>query len=109
GYNPRKYYEENDELKEVLDMIDSGYFSPNEPHLFKPIVSSLLDQGDYYLVLADFKSYALTQKAVGKLYQDRNEWTRRSILNTANMGKFSSDRSVLDYARDIWDATPVAK
>ncbi len=107
GYNPRKYYEENDELKEVLDMIDSGYFSPGEPHLFKPIISSLLDQGDYYLVLADFESYSLAQKDVSRLYQDRNEWTRRSILNTANMGKFSSDRSVMDYAADIWDASPV--
>jgi len=107
GYNPRKYYEENDELRKVLDMIDSGYFSRKEPYLFKPIVKSLLDQGDYYLVLADFQSYLQTQKAVGKLYQTQAEWTRRSILNTANMGKFSSDRSVLDYAKDIWNAIPL--
>ena len=108
GYFPRKYYEENKDLKQIIDMIDSGYFSPEEPGLFKPIVQSLLDHGDYYLVLADFAGYAETQQAVARVYQDQDRWTRMSILNTANMGKFSSDRAVLEYAEHIWGATPVS-
>ncbi|OQY51803.1 MAG: glycogen phosphorylase [Desulfobacteraceae bacterium 4572_89] len=107
GYDPGKYYEENQELKEIIHMIDSGYFSPGKPQLFKPIVHSLLDQGDYYLVLADFANYVKTQQAVALAYQDQNQWTRMSILNTANMGKFSSDRAVLEYAKNIWRVTPV--
>ncbi|MEA1968009.1 MAG: glycogen/starch/alpha-glucan phosphorylase [Thermodesulfobacteriota bacterium] len=109
GYNPGKYYEENNELKKVLDMIDTGFFSPDEPQLFKPIVSSLLDQGDFYLLLADFASYVQAQKTVGETYQNQAEWTKRSILNTANMGKFSSDRAVMEYADNIWDAAPLVK
>ena len=108
GYFPRKYYEENKDLKQIIDMIDSGYFSPEEPGLFKPIVHSLLDQGDYYLVLADFAGYAETQQTVARMYQDQDRWTRMSILNTANMGKFSSDRAVLEYAEDIWGVTPAS-
>jgi len=107
GYDPKKYYEENKELKEIITMIDSGYFSPKEPQLFKPVVQSLLDQGDYYLVLADFKKYVEAQKAVASAYQNQNQWTKMSILNTANMGKFSSDRAVLEYAEHIWGATPL--
>ncbi|MCK5837164.1 MAG: glycogen/starch/alpha-glucan family phosphorylase, partial [Desulfobacula sp.] len=107
GYDPGKYYEKNQELKEIIQMIDSGYFSPEEPQLFAPIVQSLLDQGDYYLVLADFESYVKAQQAAAMAYQDQDQWTRKSILNTANMGKFSSDRAVLEYAKDIWRAAPV--
>ncbi|OGQ93768.1 MAG: hypothetical protein A2464_11575 [Deltaproteobacteria bacterium RIFOXYC2_FULL_48_10] len=90
-----------------MDMIDSGYFSPENPRLFQPIVHSLLEGGDYYLVLADFESYALTQETVAKTYKDQGLWTRMSILNTANMGKFSSDRAVREYADHIWGATPL--
>ncbi|OGR27785.1 MAG: glycogen phosphorylase [Desulfobacterales bacterium RIFOXYA12_FULL_46_15] len=107
GYNPRQYYEGNKDIKKIIDMIDSGYFSPGNSGLFKPIVHSLLDKGDYYLVLADFEDYALTQEAIAKVYKDQHQWTRMSILNTANMGKFSSDRAVQEYARDIWGATPL--
>ncbi|MBU4132389.1 MAG: glycogen/starch/alpha-glucan phosphorylase, partial [Proteobacteria bacterium] len=107
GYNPRKVYEEDPELKRVVDMIDSGFFSPHDPGLFKPIVRSLVDQGDYYLVLADFAAYSKAQQAVAMAYQDQRHWTRMSILNTANMGKFSSDRAVREYARDIWKAVPL--
>ncbi len=107
GYHPRYYYEGNKDIKKIINMIDSGYFSPENPQLFKPIVHSLLDGGDYYLVLADFENYALTQEAVAKTYKDQGEWTRMSILNTANMGKFSSDRAVKEYATDIWGATPL--
>ncbi len=107
GYNPRQYYESNSELKEVIDMIDSGYFSPGEPQLFKPLTMSLLDQGDYYLVLADFADYVNAQRKVAKTYINKSLWTKMSILNTANMGKFSSDRSVMEYADNIWSASPL--
>jgi starch phosphorylase len=103
AYNPRQYYEEDQELKTVLNMIASGYFSDGDAQLFKPIIQSLLDQGDYYMLLADYRAYVSAQEEVSHVFQNREEWARRSILNTANMGKFSSDRSVLEYARSIWD------
>ncbi|MFO7885632.1 MAG: glycogen/starch/alpha-glucan phosphorylase [Desulfobacteraceae bacterium] len=103
GYHPEKYYEENDSLKQIVDMIDSGFFSPDQPDLFKPIVQSLLEYGDNYFVLADFDSYAQIQQKVARVYQDQEKWTEMSILNTAGMGKFSSDRAVREYARDIWN------
>ena len=106
GYNPRAYYMNNPELKKALDMIASGHFSLAEPHLFKGIVESLLDGGDWYMVLADYQAYIECQEAASRMYHDRDEWTRRSILYTANMGKFSSDRSILEYARDIWNVEP---
>lgn len=106
GYNPRAYYMNNPELKKALDMIASGHFSLAEPHLFKGIVESLLDGGDWYMVLADYQAYIKCQEAASRMYHDRDEWTRRSILYTANMGKFSSDRSILEYARDIWNVEP---
>ena len=83
-------------------MIDSGFFSPGEPEIFKPIISSLLERGDYYMLLADYRDYIRVQEEVGKVFLNKDEWTRKSILNTANMGKFSSDRAVLEYAQDIW-------
>lgn len=102
GYNPREYYEKDPELKKAIDMIGSGYFSPGNPMLFQPLVQSLLDQGDRYLVLADYRSYIVAQAGVERLYHDSEEWTKRSILNTAGMGKFSSDRAVREYAEKIW-------
>jgi glycogen phosphorylase len=90
-------------LKTVLDMISSGYFSDGDTQLFAPIIQSLLDQGDYYMLLADYRAYVSAQEEAGRIFQNREEWTRRSILNAANMGIFSSDRSVLEYARKIWD------
>lgn len=102
GYNPWQLYEESLELKKVLDMISTGYFSPESPGLFKPIVDSLLSHGDYYLVLADYDQYVATQFKVAAVYEDVAAWTRMSILNTANMGRFSSDRAVMEYARNIW-------
>ena len=89
----------------VIDMMAGDYFCPDEPGLFRPIYDSLFHQdgySDYYLNLADYRSYISTQEAVSRLYLDPEEWTRRSILNTARMGKFSSDRSVLEYAANIW-------
>jgi len=107
GYNPREIYNRVPELKQALDMILQGDFSPETPDLFKPLVDSLLNQGDNYLVLADYESYAQCQEEVERVYRDQDEWTRRSILSTAGMGKFSSDRSIAEYAQDIWNASPV--
>jgi starch phosphorylase len=106
GYNPYSYYEGNQELKEILDMIGKGYFSPETPELFKPIVDSLLQNGDTYMLLADYESYVHCQERVSELYKDRHEWAKKSILNVAHMGKFSSDRTIMEYAREIWGIRP---
>jgi starch phosphorylase len=103
GYNPYDYYNKDPELKKAVDMIGSGYFSPGKPDLFLPIKRTLLDYGDRYLLLADYRMYINFQEEASKVYLDREEWTRRSILNTANMGKFSSDRAVMEYAKNIWN------
>ena len=107
GYAPRALYEADPELRGTLDLIREGFFSPEEPRLFHPLVQALLDQGDYFLVLADFRAYLEAQDRVGEVYADREEWTRRSILNTARTGFFSSDRSILEYAGGIWNVTPL--
>jgi glycogen phosphorylase len=106
GYNPKEYYERNPELKNIIDMISSGYFSPSNVDLFKPIVDSLLGS-DPYFVLADFDAYVRCQARVSKEYLNKAEWTCKSILNVAGMGKFSSDRSISQYAKEIWSATSV--
>lgn len=103
GYNPRSYVEKDNELRRVLNLIDSNHFCPNEPGLFRPIIQSLLDWGDHYMLMADYRSYIDTQDEVAKLYKNQDEWTKKSILNVANMGKFSSDRSILEYASKIWN------
>ncbi|MEO5360650.1 MAG: glycogen/starch/alpha-glucan phosphorylase [Nitrospirota bacterium] len=107
GYNPREYYERNAELKQAVDMIDNGYFSKNDANLFKPIIESLLNRGDQYLLMADFESYAKCQERVAEVYKDQALWTKMSILNVANMGFFSSDRTIKEYADDIWLVKPV--
>ncbi|MEI8346364.1 MAG: glycogen/starch/alpha-glucan phosphorylase, partial [Pseudomonadota bacterium] len=107
GYNPWDYYNRSPELKETLDLISSAYFNPTEPDLFKPIIENLLQKGDHYFILADFDSFRDAQKKVSELYRDKMEWARQSILNTANCGKFSSDRSVMEYAKEIWKVTSV--
>ena len=107
GYNPMDYYNANAELREVLDMIGSGFFSQDEPDRFKPIVESLLQHGDNYLLLADYAAYIDCQKKVEIAYRNQQEWVKMAILNVANMGKFSSDRTILQYAKEIWDAKQV--
>ena len=108
GYNPWDYYNSNGELKQVIDLISSGFFSPEEPHMFLPIYDSLLKHGDRYMVMADFQSYMDCQAKVEDMYiHDPATWTRKSILNVANMGKFSSDRAIQEYAEEIWDVKPV--
>jgi starch phosphorylase len=106
GYKPWEYYEGSHELKGVIDLISSGFFSPENPALFKPLVDSLMGQ-DEYLLFADFDSYLECQERVSKLYQDQEKWTRMSILNVARMGKFSSDRAIQEYCDDIWKVKSV--
>ena len=108
GYTPRDYYHSNPELKQVLDMIASGYFSVDEPSRYQAIVDNLLNN-DQYLLLADYGSYIDAQDRVGNLYQHQDEWTRMAILNVANMAKFSSDRAIRDYANNIWHVKPSTK
>jgi starch phosphorylase len=105
GYNPMDYYYRNRELKQAIDMIGNGSFSPVNTALFKPIVDTLLGS-DHYLLLADYASYIAAQDDVDRLYQKPAEWARTSILNTAGMGKFSSDRTISEYAGEIWGIKP---
>ncbi len=88
-------------------MIAGGYFSPDAPQQFRPVFDSLTGYGDPFLLLADYDSYLACQERVDALYRDQEEWSRRAILNVAGMGKFSSDRSILEYAEKIWDVQPV--
>ena len=106
GYTPSPYYQHNPVLREVIDQISAGVFSRGDRELFKPLVDSLLNR-DEYLVLADFESYMDCQDKVDKAYRDSEHWTRMSILNVARMGKFSSDRSIHEYAQNIWNVQPV--
>jgi starch phosphorylase len=89
-------------------MIGSGYFSMGEPSRYQAIVDNLLN-GDNYLLLADYESYVAKQDEVADVYQDQEEWSRRAILNVANMAKFSSDRTISEYADQIWNVSPVKK
>jgi glycogen phosphorylase len=107
GYNALDHYNGNDELKQVLDMIGNGFFSVEEPDRYRQIFDNLTHHGDHYLLLADYASYIAAQDRVSLLYQDKEEWTRRAILNVANMGKFSSDRTILEYAEKVWDVKSV--
>ena len=105
-YNPRWHYEHDPEAHAALDLIASNHFSPDEPGVFAPIVDALLRYGDYYLHLADLQSYSEAHGRLGDLYADREEWSRKAILNIASSGKFSSDRTIAEYASQIWRAEP---
>ncbi|MEO0458796.1 MAG: glycogen/starch/alpha-glucan phosphorylase, partial [Cyanobacteria bacterium P01_A01_bin.114] len=106
GYNPRHYYDTNDDLRLVIDSIARGAFSWGKGDLFKPLIDSLMNQ-DTYLLFADYQSYIDCQQQVSDAYRDRTRWTKMSILNAARMGKFSSDRSIQDYCDGIWKVKPV--
>ncbi len=106
GYNPRRIYEENLRLREVIDLIGSGFFAPQDPGLFRPIVDHLLNT-DTYLIMEDFQSYIDCQAKVSAAFVDKREWHKKALLNIAAMGPFSSDRTILEYTRDIWHAEPV--
>ncbi len=102
GYNPWDYYHGNWELREALDMLRDGFFSPDELTRHRPLFDLLTEQGDHYLLLADYAAYIAMQENVDALYREQHAWTRKSILNVARMGKFSSDRTISEYARQIW-------
>jgi glycogen phosphorylase len=101
GYEPARIYESDPELKQTIELIRSGFFSEGDRDVFEPIVNSLINH-DYFMLLADFGMYVDCQRNVGNAYLDRTNWTRKSILNCARTGRFSSDRSIRDYCRDIW-------
>ncbi len=107
GYRAQDYYQANADLRAVIDMIASGYFSPDEPGRYRPIVDNLVARGDHYLLCADYASYLEAQLAVEAAYRDPRLWMRKAVLNVAHMGKFSSDRTIAQYAAEIWHAKPV--
>ena len=107
GYISRDYYKKDPELKLALDMIKGNVFSLLEPGLFDPILRSLLDYNDYYMLLADFRSYSDAQDRVDAAYRDQKQWNRMSLVNIAKSGRFSSDRAVMEYAKNIWHVEPV--
>jgi starch phosphorylase len=107
GYDPAAIYESNGELKRVLDMIRTGYFSPEQPDLFVPIFDALVRHGDYYMLLADYDAYVQRQGQVDAAFRDSRRWTRMAILNVAGAGRFSIDRLVREYAATVWQAEPV--
>ena len=101
GYDPRSYYESNSHLREAMDQIGSGHFSQGDKELFRPLVDNLLNH-DPFLLLADYQSYIDCQDQVSEAYRDQDGWVRMSVLNVARMGKFSSDRSIAEYCKNIW-------
>ena len=105
-YNPQWHYEHEPETRETLDLIFSDYFSRNEPGVFEPLRDMLLTSGDHYMHLADLNSYLEADERLRALYADPNEWARKAILNVAGSGKFSSDRTIAQYAADIWNVQP---
>jgi starch phosphorylase len=105
-YNPHWHYEHEPETRAALDLIFSDYFSRNEPGAFAPIRDTLLTNGDHYMHLADLTSYVQSQDRLGVLYANRADWARKAILNIASSGKFSSDRTIHEYATEIWKAEP---
>ncbi len=106
GYQPRRYYESNAELREALDLDRRWFLHRRRSQRIPPLVESLLTRDDY-LLLADYQAYVDCQERVSEAYLDRANWTRMSILNSARAGRFSSDRSIRDYCRDIWHAAPI--
>jgi len=107
GYNPKKYYDEDEELKAVLDWLSSDFFSPDEGCILSDLPNSLLQWGDPFFVLADYRAYVDAQDLAGKAYQDQKRWAAMAIRNIAGSGKFSSDRTIGEYAEEVWKLNPV--
>jgi starch phosphorylase len=101
------HYQHEPLIRATLDLIFSDHFSHTEPGIFAPIRHTLIEKGDYYMHLADLTAYAKAQQAVGELYEQPEEWTRKAILNVGSSGFFSTDRTISQYAEQIWKATPV--
>jgi starch phosphorylase len=106
GYKPFDYYQKEPELKMAVDMISSGFFSPDEPGLFRPLTDELLGT-DQYMLMADYSAYCKCQREAAAVYRDGERWTRMAILNMARMGRFSSDRTIRQYAEEIWEVEPL--
>ncbi|HXV62624.1 MAG TPA: glycogen/starch/alpha-glucan family phosphorylase, partial [Vicinamibacteria bacterium] len=106
SYRPRDLYHDDPRLREAIDLVASGRFSDGDRSLFRPLIDSLLER-DYYMVLADFGDYLRCQEDAGRAYRDVESWTRKSILNVARMGRFSSDRAIREYCDEIWKVSPV--
>jgi glycogen phosphorylase len=105
-YDPHWHYDNQPEVRTALDLVFSDHFSRNEPGIFAPLRDTLLTRGDYYMHLADLASYLEADGKLCALYADQNAWARRAILNVASSGKFSSDRTIAEYAADIWHVKP---
>ena len=106
NYNPQWHYDNDPETRAALNLIAANHLSPNEPGVFEPILDVLIRKGDHYLHLADFESYSDAQARLGELYADQESWSRKAVLNIAASRTFSSDRTIAEYARDIWHAEP---
>jgi glycogen phosphorylase len=109
GYSSYEYYAKNPELKRAIDQIRDGFFSPEQADLFHPITNALLHDNDYYLICADFEAYVNMQDHLSDLYKNEEKWTEIAIMNTARMGFFSSDRTIQDYADEIWNSPTVKR
>src|SRR5262249_47727615 len=105
-YDPHWHYEHDAETRAALDLILNDHFSAAEPGVFAPLRDTLLTGGDYYMHLADLGSYVETQVRAGEVYKDRHAWAKKALLNIAGSGRFSSDRSIAEYAAEIWKTTP---
>ena len=103
-YSPRWHYDNDLETRAALDLIAGNHFSRHEPGVFAPILDALLGQGDHYLHLADLRSYSDAHARLGELYADQEGWSRKAVLNIAASGAFSSDRTIAEYAKEIWQA-----
>ena len=105
-YSPYWHYENEEPTRRALDLIFNDHFSRDEPGIFAPLQGTLLEKGDYYMHLADLTSYAQAQERLGQLYADPDAWSRKAVINVACSGKFSSDRTIAEYAAEIWNAVP---
>jgi glycogen phosphorylase len=105
-YSPWWHYHNEPETRAALDLIFSDHFSRNERGTFEPLRDALLNNGDHFMHLADLRSYLQADEALTRLYADADDWSRKAILNVANSGKFSSDRTIAQYAGEIWNVEP---
>jgi starch phosphorylase len=105
-YSPWWHYQNEPEMRAALDLIFSDHFSRNQPGIFEPLRAALLNNGDHYMHLADLTSYLQADDALTQLYTRTDDWSRKAILNVASSGKFSSDRTIAQYASEIWDVKP---
>jgi len=107
SYRPRELYERDPVIQRVMEALGGNHFCPFEPGLFQPLYNAILNEGDPYFHLADFSAYVAAQERAAGDFQDRAAWARKAIFTVARMGKFSSDRTITEYSRDIWGVAPV--